>query len=67
MSKLIGVIRCFDKDSGWITQDNGGADVFVSSYVIVSEGFKVLAVGQKISYDIIQGPKSLEAVDVRVI
>jgi len=65
MSKLTGIIKSFDSDYGYINQDNGGADLFVSSYVI--EGYKVLPAGQKVSYEVKQGPRGPEADNVVVL
>jgi len=65
MSKLFGVVERFDNDSGYITHNNGGADVFVrSSDIAASEGYKVLAAGQKVSYEVRQGLRGPEAANV---
>ncbi|WP_083784338.1 cold shock domain-containing protein [Photobacterium sp. SKA34] len=45
-------------------QDNDGADVFVHFQAIVSEGFKTLMDGQKVSFDVEQGQKGLQAANV---
>lgn len=57
--KMTGLVKWFDetKGFGFITQDNGGKDVFVHFRAIVSEGFKTLAEGQKVRYDVEEGQK----------
>ncbi|KLV08327.1 MULTISPECIES: cold-shock protein [Photobacterium] len=64
--KLTGSVKWFDetKGFGFITQDNGGKDVFVHFKAIVSEGFRSLQEGQKVSYQVEQGQKGLQAVQV---
>ena len=61
-----GTVKWFNdsKGFGFITQDDGGADVFVHFSSIKSEGFKSLAEGQKVSYDVENGPKGLQAANV---
>ena len=55
------------KGFGFITQDEGGADVFVHFSAIQGNGFKTLAEGQKVSYDIQQGPKGPQAANVNKV
>ncbi|MDO6496879.1 transcription antiterminator/RNA stability regulator CspE [Photobacterium sanguinicancri] len=66
MSKATGIVKWFndEKGFGFITQDNGGADVFVHFRAITGEGFKSLAEGQKVSFDIEQGQKGPQAANV---
>jgi CspA family cold shock protein len=66
MSKLTGTVKWFnaDKGFGFITQENGGEDVFVHFRAILSEGFKSLDEGQRVSYDTERGQKGLQAANV---
>lgn len=61
-----GTVKWFNesKGFGFITQDEGGADVFVHFSAIQGNGFKTLAEGQKVTYDIQQGPKGPQAANV---
>ena len=61
-----GTVKWFNesKGFGFITQDEGGADVFVHFSAITGTGFKTLAEGQKVTYDIQQGPKGPQAANV---
>ncbi|MBF9000946.1 cold-shock protein [Vibrio nitrifigilis] len=54
MSKTTGLVKWFNetKGFGFITPDNGGSELFVHFNSIVSEGFKTLAEGQKVSFDV---------------
>ncbi|ASJ97521.1 MULTISPECIES: transcription antiterminator/RNA stability regulator CspE [Shewanella] len=66
MSNTTGTVKWFNEDKGFgfIEQANGGADVFVHFRAIVSEGYKTLAEGQKVSFDVEQGQKGLQATNV---
>ena len=66
MSKSTGIVKWFNEEKGFglITQDNGGADVFVHFRAITGEGFKTLAEGQKVSFDVEQGQKGPQAANV---
>lgn len=69
MSKATGTVKWFndDKGFGFITQDNGGADVFVHFRAIAAEGFKTLTEGQKVSFEVEQGQKGPQAANVTVL
>ena len=66
MSKSTGTVKWFsdEKGFGFIAQDNGGPDVFVHFRAIVGDGFKSLAEGQPVSFDVEQGQKGLQAANV---
>lgn len=61
-----GTVKWFNesKGFGFITQDNGGDDVFVHFSAIQSSGFKTLAEGAKVSFEVQRGPKGPQASNV---
>ena len=62
-----GTVKWFrnEKGYGFITGEDG-TDVFVHFSAIVGEGYKSLDEGQKVTYDVQQGPKGPQAANVRV-
>jgi len=61
-----GTVKWFNdaKGFGFICQE-GGEDVFVHHTAIQMEGFRTLKEGQKVEFDVVQGPKGLQAANVR--
>ncbi|EGQ8449061.1 cold-shock protein [Vibrio parahaemolyticus] len=68
-NKSTGLVKWFNesKGFGFITPDNGGSDLFVHFKSIVSEGFKTLSEGQKVSFVVEQGNKGPQADNVTLV
>ena len=62
-----GSVKWFNdaKGFGFITPENGGADLFVHFRSIQGSGFKSLQEGQKVSFVVTKGPKGLQADQVQ--
>ena len=62
-----GTVKWFNdaKGFGFITME-GGEDVFVHFSAIQSKGFRSLAEGSQVEFDLVQGPKGLQAANVTV-
>ncbi|MGQ9456502.1 MAG: cold-shock protein [Armatimonadota bacterium] len=65
---LTGVVKWFNdaKGYGFITGEDG-RDVFVHYSAIVMEGRKTLREGQRVEFDVTEGPKGLQAANVQRI
>jgi CspA family cold shock protein len=61
-----GTVKWFNeqKGFGFITNENGGDDVFVHFTGIASNGFKTLGEGQKVTFDIVKGERGMQATNV---
>ncbi len=66
--RVIGTVKWFNstKGYGFIQRDNG-PDVFVHFSAIQMNGYKSLSEGQKVEFNIEQGPKGLQAADVKPV
>ena len=60
-----GTVKWFNdaKGFGFITME-GGEDVFVHFSAIQAKGFRTLAEGSQVEFDVVQGPKGLQAANV---
>ncbi len=61
-----GTVKWFNdaKGYGFISQETG-EDVFVHHTAITMEGFRTLKEGEKVEFEVVQGPKGLQAANVR--
>ena len=63
-----GNVKWFNdaKGFGFISRADG-PDVFVHHTAIVGEGFRTLSEGQQVEFDVVEGPKGLQASNVRKV
>jgi CspA family cold shock protein len=61
-----GTVKWFNdaKGFGFISQE-GGEDVFVHHTAITMDGFRTLKEGERVEFEVVQGPKGLQAANVR--
>lgn len=62
-----GTVKWFNdsKGFGFITPDEGGDDVFAHFSQINAKGFRTLAENQRVSFDIVDGPKGKQASNIQ--
>lgn len=64
--RMTGTVKWFNdtKGFGFITREDGDKDCFVHHSAIQGSGFKTLAEGQRVEFDVVQGPKGPSAANV---
>ena len=64
-----GTVKWFNdaKGFGFIAPEDGSADVFVHYSAISAKGFRSLQEGQRVSYEVVQGPKGAQAANVSAV
>ena len=62
-----GKVKWFNetKGFGFITPDEGGEELFAHYSAIQTQGFKVLKENQRVTYDVVQGQKGLQASNIK--
>jgi cold shock protein len=66
--RVVGTVKWFNSGKGYgFIQREDGPDVFVHFSAIKVEGYKSLTEGQQVEFSIEQGPKGLQAADVKPV
>ena len=65
----IGTVKWFNnaKGYGFILPDGGGDDLFAHYSSIQMDGYKTLKAGQSVEFEIIEGPKGLQATNIQAV
>ncbi len=68
MSNMTGRVKWFDEKKGFgFIEAQDGKDVFVHFRAIMGDGFKTLTDGQEVSFEVEQGQKGPQAVNVHIV
>ena len=63
-----GTVKWFSNEKGFgFIEREGGDDVFVHFTAIAGEGYKSLTEGQKVEFEVVQGPKGAQAANVTTV
>jgi cold shock protein len=64
-----GTVKWFNesKGFGFIKPEDGGEDLFVHFSAIKADGFRTLAEGQKVRFEVVRGQKGLQAQSVEIV
>lgn len=64
-----GVVKWFNdvKGFGFITPDDGGEELFAHFSAIEMKGFKSLKEGQKVTFEVVEGPKGKQATHIKLV
>jgi len=66
---ISGIVKWFNnaKGYGFVTADEGDDDIFVHFSAIGMDGYKTLKQGQKVAFELEEGPKGLHASNVQLL
>ena len=68
MAREQGVVKWFNASKGYgFIQRQSGEDVFVHFSAITQEGYKSLTEGQRVEFEVVQGPKGAQAANVQPV
>lgn len=66
--RITGTVKWFNEDKGFgFIQREGGPDVFAHYSAIQAEGYKSLAEGQQVEFDVVSGQKGPQAENIRAV